>query len=145
MQERTKLIRHHFDDDIWLSAVESIARLEIVDRLGEGSTYPTGSFSTIRLTITQAIEQKLSHYLALEESLRQAWRDSGSYGAQTGVTSVRPHRTILGIYLCISHQAQRCAEYCSTGEQKILLITILLAHARLMAEVQSTESDFVTR
>ena len=46
--------------------------------------------------IDGCIQPQTALYLALEESLRQTWRDSESYGAQTGVTYVSPDRTIPG-------------------------------------------------
>jgi DNA replication and repair protein RecF len=58
-------------------------------------------------------------------------RASRARDAAAGRTTVGPHRQDLAV----SHAAKRMpASRCSTGEQKALLIGIILAHAELVAE-----------
>ena len=63
-------------------------------------------------------------------NLRQALREGRGRDAAAGRTLVGPHRGDLHV----THVAkQQPAERCSTGEQKALLLSIVLAHADLVA------------
>ncbi|MGB8839672.1 MAG: DNA replication and repair protein RecF, partial [Aliidongia sp.] len=67
---------------------------------------------------------------AAEERLRTELARSRRIDAESGGAVVGPHR----VDLAVTHAAKAvAAEQCSTGEQKALLIAIVLAHARLQA------------
>jgi DNA replication and repair protein RecF len=71
--------------------------------------------------------------LDAEERLRAGFAAGRRLDAETGGTSVGPHRADL----IVRHAGTgRAATDCSTGEQKALLIAIVLAHARLQAELR---------
>jgi DNA replication and repair protein RecF len=66
-----------------------------------------------------------------EARLRAALKDSRGKDAAAGRALVGPHRTDLAV----THLGKgQPAERCSTGEQKALLLAIVLAHADLVAE-----------
>jgi DNA replication and repair protein RecF len=66
-----------------------------------------------------------------DEALRRELRDSRGRDAAAGRALVGPHRTDL----LVDHLGKgQPAERCSTGEQKALLLAIVLAHADLVAE-----------
>ncbi|HEY9537552.1 MAG TPA: DNA replication and repair protein RecF, partial [Kiloniellaceae bacterium] len=67
--------------------------------------------------------------LAAEDRLRDGLAQSRRQDAESGGAALGPHRSDL-----LVHHATKgiAAELCSTGEQKALLIAILLAHARLL-------------
>jgi DNA replication and repair protein RecF len=68
--------------------------------------------------------------LAAEERLRRDLAAARRRDAEAGGAAVGPHRSDL----VARHQAHGLpAELCSTGEQKALLVAIVLAHARLIA------------
>ncbi|MEN8198236.1 MAG: DNA replication and repair protein RecF, partial [Pseudomonadota bacterium] len=68
--------------------------------------------------------------LAAEDRLKAELRAARRQDAQSGATSVGPHRSDLEA----RHLAKDMpAAYCSTGEQKAMLIAIVLAEARLQA------------
>jgi DNA replication and repair protein RecF len=68
--------------------------------------------------------------LAVEEALRQRLAEQRRADAEAGVTLFGPHRADL----LVEHVGNGMpAPQCSTGEQKALLISILLAQARLLA------------
>lgn len=66
-----------------------------------------------------------------EEQLQRMLQQNRSADRAAGRTVRGPHRTDLNVF----HSAkQQPAEKCSTGEQKALLFSIILAHADLIAE-----------
>lgn len=66
-----------------------------------------------------------------EEQLQQMLQQNRSADRAAGRTIRGPHRTDLNVF----HSAkQQPAEKCSTGEQKALLFSLILAHADLIAE-----------
>jgi DNA replication and repair protein RecF len=67
--------------------------------------------------------------LAAEDRLRERLAGCRGADAETGGAAVGPHRSDLAVRHLDRDQA---AELCSTGEQKALLISIVLAHARLI-------------
>lgn len=69
--------------------------------------------------------------LRSEQALQQALRSSRQADRAAGRTLKGPHRADLTVFHGTKDQA---AEKCSTGEQKALLFSIILAHADLIAE-----------
>lgn len=70
-------------------------------------------------------------FLRTEHQLHQMLQQNQSADRATGRTLRGPHRADLNVF----HSAkQQPAEKCSTGEQKALLFSIILAHADLIAE-----------
>jgi DNA replication and repair protein RecF len=65
-----------------------------------------------------------------EDALRRALRDSRRRDLAAGRTLVGPHRDDLAVRLAAKDAP---AAECSTGEQKAMLIAIVLAHAQLTA------------
>ncbi|MCC6598743.1 MAG: DNA replication/repair protein RecF [Alphaproteobacteria bacterium] len=147
MRQRSKLLQDGPADQTWLGALEaqmaetgvaiSAARLEFVQRLQAACEHAAqeqgeAGFPLAYLEASGTIETLLGRAPALEveglfryqleESRR---RDAVSGGAATG-----PHKSDLFVKYAIKDMA---AAHCSTGEQKALLIGIVLAHARLMA------------
>ncbi|NJM49817.1 MAG: DNA replication/repair protein RecF [Sphingomonadales bacterium] len=69
-----------------------------------------------------------------EEMLRIHWRRSRARDAAAGRTLTGPHRADL----IVTHKAKKQpAALCSTGEQKALLLSAILAHAALVADRRS--------
>ncbi len=64
------------------------------------------------------------------EALRVVWRESRRRDRAAGRTLTGPHRDDLAVTLAVK---QAPAADCSTGEQKAMLISIVLAHAALTA------------
>lgn len=66
-----------------------------------------------------------------EDCLRQHLKKSRSQDAQTGGSIYGPHRGDL----CVDHLGkQQSADLCSTGEQKMLLLALILAYSALLGE-----------
>lgn len=147
-RERARLLRAGNFDDAWLSALEEVmatsgvavsaARRDLVARLGTACAQATGPFPRPLLGLAGPLEERLASQPALmvedwvRERLRAARRDDAeSGGAVTG-----PHRADLEVRFhpegAVGGRGVPAA-LCSTGEQKALLIAIVLANARLMA------------
>ncbi|MBT4891072.1 MAG: DNA replication/repair protein RecF [Rhodospirillales bacterium] len=142
MRERAKLLRDGVDDKTWLASLEetmaskgiavAAARLELSERLGQYCRAAHGPFPGAGLSIAGDVENWLQDGPALnaEENLRAALVNSRPSDAITGGARQGPHRSDLHVRHLGKDQA---AEQCSTGEQKALLISIVLADARMTA------------
>jgi DNA replication and repair protein RecF len=151
LRERGRLLRDGRGDDAWLSALEdematsgvavAAARRDMVARLQQACEQAIGPFPRADLAVSGTVEDWLDEQpaLAAEDSLRRRLAEarrfdghgsgSGS-GSGEGGGTVGPHRSDLSV----RHRTKNMpAEVCSTGEQKALLIAIVLANARLMA------------
>ncbi|MDE2227494.1 MAG: DNA replication/repair protein RecF [Alphaproteobacteria bacterium] len=142
MRERGRLLREGAADPSWLKALEEImaetgvalaaARLEAVARLAAACAEAPGPFPRAGLAVEGTVEAALAAVpaLAAEEEFRRALRESRALDRDSGVTQTGPHRSDL---LARHFDTGEAAAFCSTGEQKALLIAIVLAYARLMA------------
>ncbi|WP_019013404.1 DNA replication/repair protein RecF [Elioraea tepidiphila] len=71
--------------------------------------------------------------LAAEEALRARLREGRGADAASGTTRIGPHRADLAL---IHGPKNLPAALCSTGEQKALLVSVVLGHAALIAEAR---------
>lgn len=143
MRERNRLLRAGRMDPAWLGALEAAmaengvalaaARAETVERLNGALAVRDGAFPRARLSLDGALDDQLAHAPAVEaEQWLEATLAAGrSRDAEAGRALEGAHRTDL----CVRHAGKGDieAQACSTGEQKALLISIVLAAARLQA------------
>lgn len=109
------------------------ARREVTARLATACRASDGPFPVAELGLTGEVEQWLEAMpaLAAEAELRRRLQAARRIDAESGVTTVGPHRGDLAV----RHAASGVmAAQCSTGEQKALLVAVLLAQARLQAK-----------
>jgi len=140
MRERQRLLQHGGDPG-WLAALEermaadgiaiAAARREMAARLAldDVSAEP---FPRATLTLKGEVETWLGQMpaLAAEEALRARLDATRRRDRDSGTTEAGPQRSDLAV----RHAGTGMdAAQCSTGEQKALLIAIVLAHARLRA------------
>lgn len=143
MRERARLLAGDRPaDPAWLKALEArmaehgiavaVARRETVARLDEVARQEGGAFPTSRLALTDEIAALLDAMpaLAAEEAFAARLAEARRADQAAGITTVGPHRADLAATHGDTHMS---ASQCSTGEQKALLIGIVLAFARLMA------------
>jgi DNA replication and repair protein RecF len=135
MQQRNRLLAGGVAaDPLWLDALEAqmaesghfiqAARASVVEALSaQLLTTMSGPFATpqIKLVDKDAVA---------EGDLASAWHKGRNRDAAAGRTLVGPHRADLEVLHSASGQI---AEQCSTGEQKALLLSLILAHAALVA------------
>ena len=142
MRERGRLLAEGRGNDAWLSALEetmaargvaiAAARLEMVQRLTRALAGATGPFPGVALSVKGAVEEWLGSgpALAAEDRLKAELRAARQHDVRRGGASAGPHRSDLEA----RHLAKDMpAAYYSTGEQKAMLIAIVLAEARLQA------------
>jgi len=139
LRERGRLLSERADDG-WLSAVEetmaahavavAAARRESVARLSAALARDQGPFPRASLAIGGEVENWLDDMPAVdvEHRLCQALRASRGRDAESGGASHGPHRSDLEV---INLDKAMPAHQCSTGEQKALLIAMVLANTRL--------------
>ena len=143
MRSRNKLLREGKNDPAWLDSIEdSMARHGIaiaarrqaaVNRLRAVIHRGYGAFPGANIAMSGALENWLESdpALAVEDRLRQSLSESRSQDIESGASSFGPHKSDLAVY----HSGTGMeAALCSTGEQKALLIGIVLAAARLQTE-----------
>ncbi len=142
MRERGRLLREGGGDDAWLGALEetmaergiaiAVARQDMVRRLSQALAQANGPFPGVALTVSGLIEDWLAEGAALdtEDRLRADLKNRRRADAESGGAAVGPHRSDLEA----RHLSKDMpAALCSTGEQKAMLIAIVLAEARLQA------------
>ena len=145
MRQRAKLLRDRTSDTVWLDTLEgemaergvaiAAARRELTARLANICAKPAGPFPGATLTVSGSVEAWLDEgpALAAEDRLKSALGKSRPQDAAAGGAAVGPHRSDLDVH----HLAHGMpAALCSTGEQKALLIAIVLANARLQTAEQ---------
>lgn len=145
LRERSRLLRDGAADATWLDALEAVmaeqgaavaaGRRDAVDRLDQACADATGPFPHARLALTGTLEGWLADMpaLAAEDKFKAALAANRHADAAAGGATLGPHRSDLAV----THQEKAVpAEQASTGEQKALLISILLAHARLQRAIR---------
>ncbi len=155
MRQRSKLLQEEGrKDPVWLDGLEAqmaetgvaiaAARLDFVTRLqnscdwaGQNDAEGESFFPKARLGVKGTVEELLQNTPAVEvENLfvyqlsQSRTQDSRYGGAATG-----PHKSDLMVVYAAKDMP---AAQCSTGEQKALLIGLILAHGRLMAAERGT-------
>jgi len=141
LRQRSKLLQDGTGEPSWLDSLESqmaetgisiaAARLDFAQRLQSAAPGGTEPFPRARLALTGTIENLLSNQPALEiERLFQyQLAESRGVDMQTGGAATGPHKSDLAVSYDTKDMP---AAHCSTGEQKALLIGLILAHAQLI-------------
>lgn len=142
MRQRNKLLDDG-GDPRWLGAVEAqmaelgasihLNRTDSLTHLQAliAESLDDGSFPAALLALTPLFEdtQEPSTSAALEALLAERWHALRPLDRAAGRTTSGPHRVDLEV---VHAQKQMPAALGSTGEQKALLIGLILAHARLV-------------
>ncbi len=142
MRERSRLLKEGRADPAWLAVIEdrmaksgtaiASARRHVAARLSAVSTASEDPFPKAGISVAGLLEEWLDDApeAMVEARFRARLGDSRARDAQAGGALEGPHRADLAV----RHWASGApAEQCSTGEQKALLIAIVLANAKLQA------------
>jgi DNA replication and repair protein RecF len=146
MRERLRLLAEPRTDSAWLAALEdgmasegaqvALARVRLVGALAEAVAQGVGPFPAAELALAGALETLAGERGDAERvaaEFRQLLAGSRRADQAAGSTLHGPHRTDL----LVRHRAKSMpAAFCSTGEQKALLISLHLAHARLVRNLR---------
>lgn len=141
LRERLRLLRDGAADAAWLGALEdemaqtgvsiAAARNHMIRQLAGAIAESDGTFPHAGLALKGIAEEALETQPALpvEDRLRAALARTRGEDAQTGTCAIGPHRSDL----LVTYRAKNCpADLCSTGEQKALLVAIMLAYMRIL-------------
>lgn len=142
LRERARLLRGGTRDADWLTALEvtmaenavaiAAARRQFSARLVHAMALGSAAFARPEIAVEGEVEAWLDDMpaLAAEDRLRGLLASSRALDAETGGAAHGPHRSDFRV----RHAAKSMpAELCSTGEQKALLIALVLGAARLRA------------
>jgi DNA replication and repair protein RecF len=147
LRSRNRLLEQPNADPHWLDAIEhetaevaiavAAARAETVRRLAAAlarNRDPASPFPWAGVALDGWIENALMEQAAteVEDRYRAVLRDNRARDAAAGRTTDGPHLTDLDVLYGPKGIAAALA---STGEQKALLIGLVLAHAGLVAEM----------
>src|SRR5258708_7464024 len=146
LRSRNRLLEEPRPDPHWLDAVEhetaevavavAAQRAETVARLQQAlkARDPAAAFPASEIALKGWIEELIRERPALEveDRYRAVLKDNRARDAAAGRTLDGPHLTDLAV-----HHARKGipAADASTGEQKALLIGLILAHASLLTEM----------
>ncbi|MGH7246689.1 MAG: DNA replication/repair protein RecF [Pseudomonadota bacterium] len=145
LRSRNRLLQESRPDSHWLDAVEhetaetavAVAgfRVETVRRLEAVlESRKEAAFPPVEIALDGWMEQLMPDHPAgaVEERYREVLRNNRARDAAAGRTLDGPHLTDLRV---IYAQKGIAAADASTGEQKALLIGLVLAHARLISQM----------
>jgi DNA replication and repair protein RecF len=146
LRSRNRLLEEARPDPHWLDAIEhetaelavavTAQRVETVGRLqiALAARKQASAFPTAEIALAGWMEQLVPLYpaVAVEDRYRATLRDNRPRDAAAGRTLDGPHLSDL----TVAHADKNiAAAEASTGEQKALLIGLVLAHAALLADM----------
>lgn len=142
LRQRARLLGEGSRDPHWFTALEdtmarhgvalAAARADTVQRLDAAARLGVGPFPRASLAMAGEVDGWVATMAALdaEDRLRGELAASRLRDAEAGTTSCGPHRSDLAVrHLDLDLPAAEG----STGQQKAVLVSIALAHARLVA------------
>lgn len=144
MRQRNRLLDES-GDPAWLSAIEAqmaelasavhFARIDSLAHLRAlmASNLAETGFPQAHLELTPLFADEPPMTASqMETALVTLWRGRRALDRAAGRTTAGPHR----VDLAVAHAGKAMpAALCSTGEQKALLIGLILVHARLVAQM----------
>lgn len=142
LRQRARLLGEGNRDPHWFTALEDTmarhgvalasARADTVQRLDAAARLGVGPFPRASLAMAGEVDRWVATMAAIdvEDRLRSELAASRSRDGDAGTTSCGPHRSDLAVrHLDLDLPAAEG----STGQQKAILVSIALAHARLVA------------
>ncbi|MEL6678549.1 MAG: DNA replication and repair protein RecF, partial [Pseudomonadota bacterium] len=135
-RERNRLLKDQVRDPAWYGALErqmaeagaalTVNRLEAIAALEAAQTLRETAFPTARLALVAE-----GPILTEADALAGALAEGRFRDLAAGRTLVGPHRADLDAVYVAKDVAARL---CSTGEQKALLVALILANAKALAD-----------
>ena len=136
MRERNRMLKDGITDPSWYSAVEKQMaetgariernRLNTIERIAQAQADAETAFPSADLTLIGA-----SGGDVIVDDLAAAFADNRRVDMAAGRTLLGPHRDDLhGVYAA----KDTPAKLCSTGEQKALLVSLILANGRALSQ-----------
>lgn len=143
MRERNRLLQDGAGDAAWLDTLEltmaetatavAQARLDTLSSLNHAMGLSTRPFPKAQISVQGAVEGLLQSgmsALEAEEGFKAQLTTQRRQDSAAGRTLYGTHVSQLSVF---HQEKQMPAEHCSTGEQKALLLSIILAQTRAAA------------
>ena len=138
MRERNRLLKDQVRDAHWYLALESrmaeagtaiqASRRATLERLEQAQALAATQFPAARLRLISAPDTKTP---PTPDDFAAALEDNRQRDLYAGRSLIGPHRADLDAVYLEKHVN---AKQCSTGEQKALLISLIMSNARALAE-----------
>ena len=140
LRERKKLLQSWTQDTSWLDAIENslaemgvaitVTRQDLIRRLSPIIGKNMGLFPSAIISMEGEVENWLENNSALEveQRFKEELKKSRADGLSESNQTPGPHRSEFN---CLHSSNKMEASFCSTGEQKALLVSIMLSHAIL--------------
>ena len=138
-RQRSRLLDDGRGDEVWLDALEAematsgvaivAARKTLVEALDREASLPVPAFPSARLRLEGQTEEWIDQMPAVdvEDRIREEARKLRQAGGKKVPGAA-------GSLLVATHSGTgQDAEFCSTGEQKALVVSVVLGHARLQS------------
>ncbi len=142
MRERMRILQEN-GDTLWLDTMESrmaemavaiaIARLDTVNYIQDSILKAPTPFPKALIKVAGVVEEMISPNfpaLEVENILKTKLKSSRVEDKRLGRTNIGTHRSDFEV---VHFDKNTPAKLCSTGEQKALLLTIIMAEARMKA------------
>lgn len=143
VMSRNRLLSDPHCDPLWLDAVEdsitrhavaaTAARLSFIERMNTLSLF-NKDFPATNIRIHCEIAHRLQQYpaLSVEDWVKEKLRQDRKSDAQKGSTSIGVHRSDFSLH---DRATKRSASLSSSGQQKLMLLGLVLHHAVMVAEL----------
>ena len=141
LRERMKLIENNLGDETWFSILEKeisqlsiaiiVERQNFTSKLDFFTANPKNSFlNSVRISWRGTIEEWLKNKPAIDAEEKMAIHLK-NLRLERSFSSLGPSSSVLKIFYGNSHVS---SEFCSTGQQKSILVSIVLAYSKLLTE-----------
>ena len=141
LRERMKLIENNLGDETWFSILEKeisqlsiaiiVERQNFTSKLDFFTANPKNSFlNSVRISWRGIIEEWLKNKPAIDAEEKMAIHLK-NLRLERSFSSLGPSSSVLKIFYGNSHVS---SEFCSTGQQKSILVSIVLAYSKLLTE-----------
>ena len=140
-RERMKLIEKNLGDETWFCILEKeisqlsiaiiVERQNFTSKLDFFTANPKNSFlNSVRISWRGIIEEWLKNRPAIDAEEKMAIHLK-NLRLERSFSSLGPSSSVLKIFYGNSHVS---SEFCSTGQQKSILVSIVLAYSKLLTE-----------
>ena len=137
IKERMKILQTNPNDHAWLNIVENkiaelatsiaFSRVETIEYLQKNIDDIFYNFNRVKLSLDNIIEKQIlegKNAIFIEDYIRENFARNRKIDLDSGRTHFGVHKTDLNVWHLGKAQA---AKVCSTGEQKIILLSIIIA------------------
>lgn len=147
MSQRNRLLQTRSHEQVWLAGLESAmarhgvsiaaARNETVHQINLYAQQGMEAFPAVQIKLTCAIADQLDNHAALqvEDWLKHQLATSRALDREKGRSSIGVHKSDFQL---TDLKKNLPAALASTGQQKSLLIGLILAHAKLVRDHRGT-------